>query len=68
MRKKKVVTNINKLPTRSPFGVTGLSNTQAPVVPMTHQMVGAIKQSPKGHLPPGLLKYLAAKKAAKGGK
>ena len=33
-----------------------------------HQMVTAIKNSPKGKIPAGLAKYLAAKKSAKAGK
>ena len=36
-----------------------------PMVPMHPKMVAAIKASPKGQIPPGLAKYLAAKKAGK---
>ncbi len=36
-----------------------------PMVPMHPQMLQAIKQAPKGKIPPGLAKYLAAKKAGK---
>lgn len=39
-----------------------------PMIPMSPSMVGAIKASPKGKIPAGLAKYLAAKRAAKGGK
>ena len=48
----------------APIGAVG-----APMVPMHPKMVAAIKASPKGVLPPGLARYLAAKKAnKKGGK
>jgi len=46
----------------------GNSAAKAPKAPMTTQMVKAIKNSPKGSIPPGLARYLAAKKAAKAGK
>lgn len=41
--------------------------TSHPMVPMSPSMVTAIKSSRKGKIPAGLAKYLAAKKAAKGG-
>ncbi len=44
------------------------SGSVHPMVPMSPAMVTAIKASPKGKIPPGLARYLAAKKAAKGGK
>jgi hypothetical protein len=37
-----------------------------PMAVLPHQMVAAIKASPKGKIPAGLAKYIAAKKAAKG--
>lgn len=43
------------------------ANPTAPMIPMHPQMVSAIKKSPAGVLPPGLLKYLASKKAIKKG-
>lgn len=41
---------------------------QHPMVKMTPRMVTSIKNSPKGKIPAGLARYLAAKRAAKGGK
>lgn len=38
-----------------------------PMIPMSPAMMNSIKQSPKGQIPPGLARYLAAKRAAKGG-
>lgn len=41
------------------------ATSMRPMVPMSPPMVNAIKQSPKGKLPPGLAKYLAKKKKTK---
>lgn len=55
----------------SPDGQSGRTPPQMspqgyPLVPMHPKMVAAIKASPKGVIPPGLAKYLAAKKLGKG--
>lgn len=45
-----------------PGMVHGNSAKVAPKIPITHQMVKAIKNSPKGKVPAGLAKYMASKK------
>lgn len=44
-----------------PGMVHGNSAKAAPKVPITHQMVKAIKNSPKGKMPAGLARYMASK-------
>jgi hypothetical protein len=45
-----------------PAMVHGNSAKAAPKMPVTTQMVKAIKNSPKGKLPAGLARYMASKK------
>lgn len=41
---------------------------QQPKLPLSHQQIAAIKNAPKGKLPPGLAKYWATHKRGKKGK
>lgn len=52
----------------SPNNSSSLQSKQKavyPTIPMTPRMVNSIKQAPKGVIPSGLARYLAAKRAAK---
>ncbi len=57
---------LNNQPPAQATSMPTPSGINHPMVPMSPAMVSSIKSSPKGKIPAGLAKYLAAKKAAKG--
>lgn len=56
--------------TNAPANMQTATTSAHPMVPMSPAMVSSIRSAKKGVIPPGLAKYIAAKKAAKtkGGK
>ena len=66
---KKQIKKIDKFSPGDPYddkgNSGGFSAGTSVALPLTHQMIHAIKSSRKGKLNPGLARYLAAKKAGK---